>query len=70
MKQLNHQASEPLERARDANRRADLDEDALGGVNVYLKLAGLVDWRVQKSEEALQRGQMGEARLAVWVRTW
>jgi hypothetical protein len=53
VKELNHEASEALERTWYADRRADFDEDSFGGVNVNLKLSGFVDWRVEKSEQAL-----------------
>lgn len=53
VQQLHHQTGEALERARDADGRADLDEDALGRVDVDLKLARLVDGRVQQRQETL-----------------
>lgn len=70
MEQLNHQTGEPLEGTRNANGRADLNEDTFGGVNVYLQLAGLVDGRVQEREEALHHCQQDETELAMWVGTW
>ena len=53
MEELDHQAGESLERARDADRRADFDQNALGGVDVDLQLSGLVDGRVEQSEQTL-----------------
>lgn len=53
MQQLNHQTGKALECTRDANRRRDLDQDTLGGMNVDLKLAGLVDGGVEQGQEAL-----------------
>lgn len=50
MQQLNHQACKPLEGSRNANTRADFDQNALGGVDVNLEFAGLVDWRVEESK--------------------
>lgn len=37
--------------------RVDLNEDALGGVNVDLEPAGLVEGRVEEGEEALEKGR-------------
>lgn len=70
MEQLNHQTGKALEGTRNANGRADLNEDTFGGVYVYLKLASLVDGRVQEREEALHRCQPDETKLAMWVGTW
>jgi hypothetical protein len=53
VEELDHQAAEALERARDADVRVDLDEDALRGVDVHLQQAGLVQRRVEEGEEAL-----------------
>lgn len=63
---LTHESSEALERPRDAHARVDLDENALCGVNVDLELAGLVEWRVEEGEEALQTGGCCE-RLTLLV---
>lgn len=43
VQELNHQTGKSLEGSRDADGRVDLDQDALGGVDVDLKLACLVD---------------------------
>jgi hypothetical protein len=53
VEELDHQSGEALEGSRDADGRRDLDEDTLGGVDVDLELAGLVDRRVEEGEEAL-----------------
>ena len=47
VQQLHHESGESLEGTRDADCRADPDEYVLGGVDVDLKLARLVDWRVE-----------------------
>lgn len=51
-----HESAEPLEGSGNANGRVDLDEDALGGVDVDLQPAGLVEGRVEECQEALCRG--------------
>jgi hypothetical protein len=53
VEELHHKSSEALERAWNSDSRADLDEHAACGLNVDLKLAGLVDWRVQQGEQTL-----------------
>jgi hypothetical protein len=53
VEELDHQAAEALEGARDADVGVDLDEDALRGVDVHLEQAGLVQRRVEEGEEAL-----------------
>lgn len=53
MKELNHQAGESLECTWYADRRADFDQNALGGMDVDLQLSGLVDGRVEQSEQTL-----------------
>lgn len=53
MKQLHHETRKPLEGSGNSNRRADLDQDALGGVDENLQFAGLVDRRVEESEKTL-----------------
>lgn len=50
MEQLDHQAGEALEGARDANGRRDLDQHALGGGYVDLQSASLVDGGVEQSQ--------------------
>ena len=47
---MNHETGESLEGTRDADRRTDFDEDALGGVDVDLEFTGLVDGRVEESK--------------------
>lgn len=56
MKKLDHQTGEALEGTRDADGRADFDQDTLCCMNVDLKLAGLVERRVEEGEEALRIG--------------
>ena len=58
MEQLNHKTGETLECSRYADRRADFNENTLGCMDVYLQLAGLVDWRIKESEETLVSGQV------------
>ena len=53
MQELDHETCKPFEGSRDADGWVDFDQDAFGGVNVNLKLAGFVDWRVEESKEAL-----------------
>lgn len=53
VQELDHEAGEALEGARDADRGRDFDEDALGGVDVDLEFAGFVDGGVEEGEEAL-----------------
>ena len=55
VKKLNHQACKSLEGSRYADGRANLDEDAFGGVDVDLKFPSFVDRRIEKSEKALHR---------------
>lgn len=54
VQQLDHEAGEPLEGARDADGGGDLDEHPLGRVDIYLQLPGLVDGRVEQGEQTLQ----------------
>lgn len=53
VEELDHQTSEALEGTRNANCGRNFDEDAFGGVNVDLELAGFVDGRIEQGEEAL-----------------
>lgn len=53
MEKLDHETSEALEGTRDSDGGRNLDEDALGGVDVDLQLASLVDGRVEQSQETL-----------------
>lgn len=57
MEELDHQTGETLEGTWDSDSRADLDEDAFGGMDVDLKFAGLVDRRVEEGKETLEGGQ-------------
>ena len=67
MEELNHEAGEALEGARDADGGGDFDENAFGGVDVDLEFAGFVDGGVEEGEEALSMMyQQGRAlRLGV-----
>lgn len=60
VEQLHHQAGEALERAGDADRRRDLNEDAFGGLDVDLQPACLVDGRVKEGKEALDGCSKGQ----------
>lgn len=53
VQELNHKTREALESTRDTHSRRDLDEHALGGVDVNLESAGLVDGRIQQGQETL-----------------
>lgn len=53
VKQLHHETGEALESTGNADGRRDLDQDILGGEDVDLKFAGLVDRRVEEGQEAL-----------------
>lgn len=53
MEKLNHETSEALEGTRDSDGRRNFDKDTVGGVDVDLQLAGLVDGRVEQSQETL-----------------
>lgn len=55
VQQLDHETSEALEGTWYADRGRNLNEDALGCVDVDLKLASLVDGRVEECEQALAR---------------
>lgn len=54
MKQLDHKAGEALESTGYTDRRRDLDQDPLGGLDVNLQPSGLIDGRVEKREKALE----------------
>ena len=54
MKKLDHQTGETLEGTGNADSRADFDQDTLCCVNVNLKLASLVERRVEEGKEALR----------------
>ena len=53
MEELDHQASKPLECARDSHGWADLYKHILCGLDVDLELARFIDRRVQQGEKAL-----------------
>ena len=53
MEQLDHKTSESLEGTWDSDGWADFDENTPGGVDVDLKLACLIDRRVEEGKEAL-----------------
>jgi len=75
MKQLNHEATEALEGAGDADTGMDLDQDAGDGLDVHLQSAGSVHRRIQQREQTLVRdigpgggdilAQFGQERLVV-----
>jgi hypothetical protein len=50
---LDHETCEPLEGSWDANGWVDFDQDAFGGMNEDLELAGFVDWGIEEGKEAL-----------------
>lgn len=54
MEKLDHETSEALEGAGYTDRRRDLDQNPLGGLDVNLQPSSLVDGRVEKREEALE----------------
>jgi len=53
VKELDHKTCEPFESSRNAHGWIDFDQDAFGGMNEDLELAGFVDWRVEEGKEAL-----------------
>jgi hypothetical protein len=53
VEELDHETGESLECTWDADGGADFDEDALGRVDVDLKLTSLVDRRVEEGKETL-----------------
>jgi hypothetical protein len=57
MEELDHQPGESLKGTGNANAGVDLDEDALGGMDVDLEFTGLVDGGVEEGEETLRQGQ-------------
>lgn len=52
---LTHEAAKSLESAGYANMRIDFDQNAFGGVDIDLEKAGLIERRVKKSEETLEK---------------
>ena len=52
-----HEAAEPLECTRYSDVRVHLDEHALGGVDIHLQQARLVERRVEEGQEALRRAR-------------
>lgn len=63
VQQLHHQAGKAFEGAGDANRRADLYQNAFGGVYINLKPAGFVDWGIEQGKETL-KGESGRCKLS------
>jgi hypothetical protein len=63
MEELDHETSESLEGTWDSDGWADFDENPLGGVDVDLKFACLIDRRVEEGKETLRivsiRGDVG-----------
>jgi hypothetical protein len=55
---LDHETSESLECAWDADGWADFNENTLGRVDVDLKLAGLIDRRVEEGKQTLRMVSM------------
>jgi len=53
VEKLDHETSKALECSWNTNSRVYLDEDTLGGVNIYLEFASLVDRRIEQGEETL-----------------
>jgi hypothetical protein len=53
MEELDHETSESLEGTWDSDGWADFNENPLGGVDVDLKFACLIDRRVEEGKEAL-----------------
>ena len=66
MQELDHETCKPFEGSRDADGWVDFDQDAFGGMNVNLKLAGFVDWRVEESKEALV-AYVRRGRIPCWT---
>lgn len=54
VKKLDHQTSEALEGTGNADGGADFDQDTLCCVNVDLKLASLVERRVEEGKKTLR----------------
>lgn len=50
---MDHKACESLEGTWDTNSGRDFDQNTFGGMDVDLQLAGFVNWRVEKGQEAL-----------------
>lgn len=53
MEKLDHETGESLEGTWYADAGAHLDEDSFSGVDVDLKLAGLVDRRIKEGQKTL-----------------
>jgi hypothetical protein len=54
VKELDHKTGETLECARNADSGVHFNQDAFGGMDVDLQLAGFVDGRIKESKETLQ----------------
>jgi hypothetical protein len=50
VQKLHHETGKTLERSGNADWGRDLNQDALGGMDIDLELAGLVDWGIQEGE--------------------
>lgn len=50
MQKLDHETSESLEGSRNTDGGRNLDQDALGGVDINLEFAVLIDGRVQQGQ--------------------
>lgn len=54
MQELHHQTSKTFKGTRNSNRWADLDENALGGMDVDLKSSRFVDGGIEEGEKTLR----------------
>lgn len=50
VQKLDHETREALKGSRNSDRGRNLDQDAFGGVDVDLKLACLVDGRIEEGQ--------------------
>lgn len=66
VQQLDHQTSETLECAGNANGGVNFDQDTLGGVDENLQAASLVDGGVEEGEKALE--QEGRVDVRIYVK--
>ena len=64
MQQLHHETSEAFKGPWNAHGWANLDQDPLSRVNINLKLAGLVDGRVQQGQQTLDGSSTGDRMSA------
>ena len=63
VQKLDHKAGETLKGTWNADSWADFDEHALGGRDVYLEEASLVDRRIEESEQTLLKSLLATCRL-------